>query len=185
MRSYSEAILKEVPSSYDQVIVEIDGTWHTPDYKYGNAKPALKVEDTKPKLGERGKNNILILDDDDFSPPALHKPVQSRAGASGLISLSSSPTRSGTATLNGFSRPTPSLPTQPTRTATATAGMTIDLTLSDSEDDDDADYDPRFRNGGGGSAAATSGHKRALDNGYGDDERPGTRQRVGSSPAYF
>ncbi|KAH7916427.1 PINIT domain-containing protein, partial [Hygrophoropsis aurantiaca] len=84
---YFDQILKESPDSIEDVMVEADGQWHTPDNKYGSAawkaahpvivsaKPSPPPRDSSPtttdeESGEakaRVKKNveILILDSDD------------------------------------------------------------------------------------------------------------------------
>lgn len=147
-------MVKTVPSSYDTVIVEIDGTWRTEDNKWGNnakvgTAPSRAVSvDVKPRpsISRTGSTNpatdkgsVQILDDsDDDAPP-------SRAARDSAISSKSSST-------NGPAK---------------SSGAVIDLTLSDDEDEPAS----------GSGVAPVAGQKRAASDMAGLAPPPHNRPR--------
>ncbi|KAF9453869.1 hypothetical protein P691DRAFT_812483 [Macrolepiota fuliginosa MF-IS2] len=145
---YFDEILKTVPESVEDVIVEADGEWHTADNKYGTATwrvghpvtvpaPVPKKEETPPppiKIEpESGKPNgqqktdvsyILLSDDDE-------EEVQNEL----------SPSRSANRSMDSFPSMTPQGQSQSQSQKKANV---IDLTL-DSDDDEPASVQPGKR----------------------------------------
>ncbi|EJT49282.1 chromosome condensation-related protein [Trichosporon asahii var. asahii CBS 2479] len=163
---YFLSILNAVPDSYDEVVLESNGDWHTADEKYGGAEwmaangsappPAVTtpVVEEKPVIkrsrsassdpADRSKRRAIeILSDSDDEPA----PKAVNGHANGAVSVSAAAT------------PTSARSTAPPQLAV------IDLTLSDSDDDDEPA--PHFPRPGGSSTSlgvAGSGARPATVN---------------------
>ncbi|WVF70628.1 hypothetical protein IAT40_005421 [Kwoniella sp. CBS 6097] len=159
---YFLSILNAVPDSFDDVVLEPTGDWHTEDNKFGSAAwmaqhGVAPPPDAKPEIasspmsndsaptGETGTNakrkfvEIVLSDSDDDDDEEEERPLASRANGS------KPPPPPPT------SAPPPPPPRLPPTAPSSTAGPSsarssvqpvneiIDLTLSDSEDDDDAE----------------------------------------------
>lgn len=161
---YFLSILNTVPDSYDEVVLESNGDWHTADAKYGGAEwmaangsappPAVATPvEEKPVIkrsrsdsadsADRSKRRAIeiLSDSDDESPP---KAINGHAN--------------GSVSVNGVQTPTSARSTAPPQPAV------IDLTLSDSDDDEPA---PHFHRPGGSSTSlgvAGSGARPATVN---------------------
>lgn len=163
---YFLSILNAVPDSYDEVVLESNGDWHTADEKYGGAEwmaanggappPAVAtpIVEEKPVIkrsrsassdpADRSKRRAIeILSDSDDEPA----PKAVNGHANGAVSVSAAAT------------PTSARSTAPPQSAV------IDLTLSDSDDDDEPA--PHFPRPGGSSTSlgvAGSGARPATVN---------------------
>ncbi|WVQ97301.1 hypothetical protein IAU59_004412 [Kwoniella sp. CBS 9459] len=159
---YVLSILNAVPDSFDDVVLEPTGDWHTEDNKFGSAvwmaeNGVAPPPDAKPEVapspqsndsaptGDVGSNakrkfvEIVLSDSEDDDEEEEERPLASRANGS------KPPPPPPT------SAPPPPPPRLPPTAPSSTAGPSsarssvqpvneiIDLTLSDSEDDDDAE----------------------------------------------
>nr|ADE10062.1 MIZ [Tremella fuciformis] len=189
---YFLSILKAVPDTVEEVVVEPDGQWHTEDGKFGSAnwlarRPALIASeatletppmDRKPSIsptpqnepardGHKRKFIDLLSDSEDEDD----RPLANDRGANGSH-------RSQPAMASSSARERTPAPPLPMNVKEAAVNEVIDLTLdSDTDDDDDM---PGFHRPGpayspppaGGSSGPPMGAAARLNGGYHKDLPP-------------
>lgn len=192
-------ILKAVPDTVEEVVVEPDGQWHTEDGKFGSAdwlaqrptpiannatlapppvdrKPSISPtpQDDVPSDGHKRKFIDLLSDSEDEDERPLADDVRGANGSNGYHRPA--PPVASSSTRN----PTPAPPAPP-NVKEATAAQVIDLTLdSDTDDDDDADDTSGFRRPGtayslppaGGSSGPPMGAVARPNGGYKEHPLP-------------
>lgn len=196
---FAADIRASVPSSYDSVVVETDGTWRTEDSKHGNSKavqearlkaasasvaPDTSSSSTSTLNGGgagnrwRGDSATLLGSSKDGTPFESKPDVNNLDKGKNAVVIDLDDEDDDD---NGTYVPPPP-PPRPSHSVggrappAKTAGGFIDLTLSD--DDDEEDEDDRPIPAGRASGGAGVGQKRRIGSEvWEDDLPPHNRQR--------
>lgn len=179
---YFLSILNAVPDSYDEVVLESNGDWHTADAKFGSeewmaangsasAPPAQGCSpvDEKPSIPPSIKRSRSASEDDtNWSNKREKRAIEILSDSDDDMPSKSANGHAHGNGLNGVQTPTSARSTAPPPPAV------IDLTLSDSDDDEPSEQ-PHFHRPGGPStshAVAGSGPRPAIVNKYSSRDVP-------------